>query len=187
VAKFKNTYRIESSRLKDWDYSTPWWYYITINTKNHVCYFGDIKVNKMILNELGIIVEQEWLKTMELRKNVDLDYYVIMPNHIHGIIILDKIENINCRDVARNVSTSNNFYSNISPNPNSLSAIIRSFKSAVTKRIHEMGNNVFAWQTRFYDRIIRNERELYNIRKYIDVNPLKWEIEKEKNENICDL
>lgn len=181
MSKYKNTLRIESARLKTWDYSTPWWYYVTINTKNHVCYFGEVVDGKMMLNKLGQIIEMEWLKTTQLRKNVELDYYVIMPNHIHGIVILNEIY---CRDVERNVSTENNKYAEISPKPNSLSAVIRSFKSAVTKRIHEMEENGFSWQTRFYDRIIRNEKELYQIRKYIDQNPMKWDVEKNEPENL---
>ncbi|MBM4176972.1 MAG: transposase [Ignavibacteria bacterium] len=176
---FHHKYRIESARLEGWDYSTPWWYYITINIKDHVCRFGEVHNGKMILNELGKIVEHEWMKTADIRKNVELDYYVIMPNHIHGIIILN--ENNNCRDVARNVSTIKNKFSEISPKSNSLSAIIRSFKSAVTKNAHKNGYVSFQWQSRFYDRIIRNANELFRIRKYIEQNPLKWEIEKKRN------
>ena len=92
MSKFKNTFRIESARLKEWDYSNPWWYYITINTKNHFNYFGKIENGKMMPNKLGIIVEHEWLKTKTLRANIDLDYFVVMPNHLHGIIILDAVE-----------------------------------------------------------------------------------------------
>jgi len=181
MTKFQNTFRVESTRLKSWDYSNPWWYYVTINSKNHVCCFGDLVKGKMILNELGKIVEKEWLKTSEIRKNVELDYYVIMPNHIHGIIILNEHTR---RDVARNVSTINkNKFSEISPKPNSLSAIIRSFKSAVTKQAHENGYRSFQWQPRFYDRIIRNEKELYQIRKYVELNTLKWSIEND-DENL---
>lgn len=171
MSKFQNKYRIESTRLKNWDYSNPAWYYVTINTKNHISFFGKIENGKMILNYLGKIAEEEWLKTQEIRSNVDLDYYVVMPNHIHGIIILN---NENRGDVARYVSTNGNKFSKISPKENSLSSIIRSFKSAVTKHIHELGYSSFSWQPRYYDRIIRNEKELYNIRKYIEQNPIKW-------------
>ncbi|MHB9040170.1 MAG: transposase [Melioribacteraceae bacterium] len=181
MALFQNKYRIESIRLKDWDYSSPWWYYVTINTKGHAEYFGKIVKGKMDLNELGSIAEEEWLKTKSLRSNIDLDYYVIMPNHIHGIIILN---NEKRRDVARYVSTQNIIFSKISPKENSLSAIIRSFKSAVSKRMHELGFYHFSWQSRFYERIIRNEKELMNIRKYIEQNPMKWDIEKNDYENL---
>jgi len=104
-------YRIASARLKEYDYSTPNLYFVTINTKNHKKYFGDIKNRRISLSEMGNIAQEEWLKTAELRNNIDLDYFVIMPNHFHGILIIT--ETI-CRDVARNVST-NKKYSEISP------------------------------------------------------------------------
>jgi REP element-mobilizing transposase RayT len=85
---YKSNYRIETSRLKDWDYSTPWWYYVTTCTKNFRNWLGEVKNGKMILNEFGKIVEEEWLKTKEIRATVDLDFFVIMPNHFHGILIL---------------------------------------------------------------------------------------------------
>jgi hypothetical protein len=85
---YRSKYRIESTRLKNWDYSTPWWYYVTICTQNFILWFGELKNDKMILNDIGKIVEEEWLKTKKIRKKVDLGYYVIMPNHFHGIVIV---------------------------------------------------------------------------------------------------
>lgn len=127
MSKYQNKYRIESARLSEYDYSNPNWYYVTINTKNHNCHFGDIKNGKMLLNDLGKIVEECW---NEIPKHYQLER----------------------RDVACNVSTTSiNKFSKISPKTGSLSAIIRSFKSAVTNRIHEIGKNNFQWQTRFYD------------------------------------
>ena len=193
MSKYQNKYRTETARLKSWDYTNPWWYFVTICTKNHKEYFGEIKNEKMVLNELGKIAEQEIRKIELLRDNVEVDYYVVMPNHIHMIIILNEIKcrDNKCRDVARYVSTidentklTNNYFSEISPKPNSLSSIVRSYKSAVTKKIKEMKTEKFYWQSRFYDRIIRNEKELFNIRKYIQLNPLKWELEKDFPENI---
>ncbi|MCX7876665.1 MAG: hypothetical protein N2321_10940 [Melioribacteraceae bacterium] len=186
MSKFKNIFRIESTRLNNWDYSSPWWYYVTINTKNHVEYFGKIENEKMILNELGKIADKYWLEIPNHFSIVELDYYVVMPNHIHGIIIINESGNNICRDVACNVST-DNIFSQISPKGNSLSTIIRSYKSAVSKNIHELYKLDFSWQTRFYDRIIRNEKELFNIRKYIEQNPLKWELDKDKPENIFEF
>lgn len=185
MSLYQNNFRIESARLKEWDYTNPWWYFVTINTKNHKEYFGMVKNDEVILSGLGNVVNEEWLNTKLFRSNVELDDYVIMPNHFHGIIILNE----NCRDVARNVSTTQvpRKFSEISPKANSLSAIIRSFKSAVTKRAHENGIPDFSWQSRFYDRIIRNEKELFFIRRYIQQNPLKWGLEKEEPENIFAL
>ena len=97
-----------------------------------------------------------------------------MPNHVHGIIIINKtVETRHASSLQHKTIT--------------LSDIIGSFKSAVTKKIRENGYNNFSWQPRFYDRIIRNEKELHNIQKYVEQNPLKWEFEKNHPENIYDL
>lgn len=197
MSKFKNTFRIESIRLKDWDYSNPWWYYVTINTKNHIQYFGKIIHGEMEMNALGKIVQGEWLATKMIRNNVDLDYFVIMPNHLHGIIIINGPE-VETHRVRLGKDKAQINTGNISANPdafdaslrlvrNCLSDIIRGFKSAVTRRAKEIGYTNFSWQPRFYDRIIRNENELCSIRKYIEQNPLKWELDKEQPENIFDL
>jgi len=86
---FKNKYRIDSARLAGYDYSNPAWYYVTICTKGMREWFGEVEENKMILNDCGEIVKEEWLKTKEIREKVDLDYFVIMPNHLHGIVIIE--------------------------------------------------------------------------------------------------
>ena len=130
----------------------------------------------MILSELGIIVEEEWLHTEKLRSNIELDYYIIMPNHFHGILI------INSRDKARLVHTSETHQFG-KPVADSLSSIVGSFKSAVTKRINEFRNSPGkpVWQKNYYEHIIRNENDLNNIRKYLELNPLKWEIDEYYN------
>ena len=173
---YRSKYRIESSRLKYWDYSTPWWHYVTICTKNFRNWFGEIKKGKIILNDLGKIVEEEWLKTMEIRTNVDLDYYVIMPNHFHGNIIIMDVETSR-RDVLKENETGQRPVST-QLKPNSLGSIIGQFKSICTKRIHKLGFSEFQWQPRFYDHIIRNEEDLSRIREYIQNNPLKWELDE---------
>ena len=169
LTNFKNTFRIESARMKEWDYASPWWYYVTINTMNHNDYFGKVVKEIMLMNDLGRIVDDCWKNIPKHFPNVELDYYVIMPNHIHGIIIINPV-----------VETP---YMASLP----LGDIIGKFKAAVKRWANKNGCNNFAWQPRFYDRIIRNEKELINIRKYIDLNPLKWELKKAKQENICEM
>jgi len=164
-----------SIRLKEYDYSNPNWYYVTICTYDRIHLFGEVKNGKVILNDYGKIVEDEWLKTKELRKNIDLDYYVIMPNHFHGIMIIES------RDTARCVPTKINENRKFGEmQPGSLSVITRSFKSAASKRINEIrktkGDPI--WQKGFYEHIIRKETNLYNIRKYIKLNPLRWELDE---------
>ena len=155
MSLYQNKYRIESIRLKEWDYKNPWWYYVTINTKNHVSYFGEVTNGEMVLNKLGNQTETIWKQIPIHYKIVELDYSIIMPNHIHGIIIIN--QNVETRHA-----------SSLQHKYPTLSNIVGSFKSAVTKCAHEKGIINFFWQSRFYERIIRNEKELYNIRKYIE-------------------
>ncbi len=199
MTKYKNTFRIESARLQDWDYSTPWRYYVTICTKNHIQYFGKIINGKMILNSLGKIAEKEWAKTKLIRLNVELDRYVIMPNHIHGIIVINGADIIETHRVCRgkendicfeneNVNKGGDaFDASLRISNNCLSDIVRGFKSSFTKQAKENGFNNFKWQPRFYDRIIRNEKELFNIRNYIEQNPAKWALEKHGIQNQTEL
>ncbi len=189
MAKYRNEFRIESTRIPGYDYSQPNWYYITINTKNHRIWFGKIIDGKMVLNGYGKTTKDCWYGIPNHFSNVEIDSFIVMPNHLHGIIIIADqfIKNGVYSDTLSNADISTTEvgrYSAISPKTGSLAAIIRSFKAVVTKRIHEAGDKEFNWQTRFYDRVIRNEKELYQIRKYIQLNPLKWDIEKNSDENL---
>ncbi len=173
---FKNKYRIESARLKDWDYSTPWWYYVTVCTKNMKLWFGEIKNENMILNSIGKVIDEEWNLTGKLREKVELDYYQIMPNHFHGIIIIEgeEIKNV----ITSNITSETHSDASLQKTMNNLSYIISGFKAACTGRIHRIGYKKFSWQSRFYDHIIRNEKDLFRIRNYIHNNPLKWELDE---------
>ncbi|MCC6550456.1 MAG: transposase [Ignavibacteriaceae bacterium] len=178
MSKYMDLYRSESIRLQEWDYSNPWWYYVTIVTKNHFHHFGYIKDGKMHLNNLGKTVQEEWEKTAVLRPTVSMDEFIIMPNHIHGIIILSPPET---PEKAEQKSVKAEFSKPVS---NSLSVILNQFKGAVKRWAKKNGLQTFEWHQGFYDRIIRNEKELYHIRKYIIENPLKWEFEKGSIENL---
>jgi putative transposase len=174
---YHNKYRIESSRLKGYDYNLPGEYFVTIDTKSMVRWFGEVEKGGMIRNEIGEIAHDMWLKIANHHKNVVLDEFIVMPNHIHGILVLSADL---CKDVACDVSTrnKNNFMSTISPKSGSLSTIVGSYKSAITKWCHENGYVDFQWHSRFHDHIIRNERELNSIREYIRNNPVNWVREK---------
>ncbi len=160
---YKNQFKTESIRLQTWDYANPWWCFVTINSKNHQEYFGVIKNGKMILNDVGNTAEKYWLEIPIHFPFVDLNCFVIMPNHTHGILIL----NDHCKDVACNVSTVeiNENFSKLSPKKYSLSTVVRSYKSAVTKWGNANNYKGFAWQPRFFERIIRNEKELLQHQK----------------------
>jgi REP element-mobilizing transposase RayT len=178
-----------SIRLSEYDYSFPNWYYITICTNERRNLFGSVKNGKMILNKFGNVVEGEWIRTKEARKYVDLDYYVIMPNHLHGIIIIEQsIEN--GRGELNSPTKDNSGRMQYAPTnikfkspSHTLGAIVRGFKSSVTKRLRELSGNydLKIWQRNYYEHIIRNESDLQNIRKYITLNPLKWEIDEYYN------
>jgi len=162
--------RIESIRLKGYNYSTPGGYFITINVQDRECVFGEISDGKVQLFPAGEIARRCWAEIPDHFPTVELDVFIVMPNHVHGIITIVEPENTPGRVVACNVSTISN--AGKSPYRGSLAVIIRSYKSAVTKLCRENGYRDFSWQSRFYDRIIRDERELQNIRDYIINNPI---------------
>lgn len=185
--KYKNKYTIKSARLAGYDYSKNGMYFVTICTKNREEYFGKIENEKMILSEIGKIIQEELLKTSNIRPNIVLDECVIMPNHLHLIIeIVNSAASV--ETPRRGVSTIGIKISHggYNPNwkPNSVGSIINQFKSICTKKIWKCGNPVFAWQSRFYDHIIRNEISLNKIREYIQTNPVGWERDRNNVENI---
>jgi REP element-mobilizing transposase RayT len=116
---------------------------------------------------------------------VELDAFVIMPNHVHGIVVI--VETLQCNvstPMATATRAPNHPMAQISPTAGSLGAIIRSYKSAVSRWCAKNGPTEFAWQTRFYDHIIRSERDLQRIRRYITDNPAKWESDRNNPENL---
>jgi len=171
-----------SIRLKDFDYSQANWFFITICTFKMQPFFGEIRNGMMNLNEFGKIVDDEWNKTKSIRQNVELDSYVIMPNHLHGILIIDKMITSSSNNIQNNNRANQRFAPTLQPN--SLGSILGQFKSIVTKRIRNTGQNNFKWHRNYYEHIIRNENDLHGIRKYIKENPLKWKYEKNLPVNL---
>jgi REP element-mobilizing transposase RayT len=167
-----------SIRLKEYDYSQPGEYFITICTYNHECTLGEIINGEMRLNEIGKIAEEEWLRTPNIRPGIELDVFVIMPNHMHGIIVI--------KDESPIPQVGTHSCASLQRKPRSLGSIIAGFKSAATKRINEMRHTPSfpVWQNRFYDRIIRNDNELNKIRDYIHNNVLQWAFEKDDPDDI---
>ena len=149
---YKNKYRIESTRLPTYDYSRNGYYFVTICTHQKHCYFGKIINAKMQLSQLGKIAQKHWQEIPKHFDGVDIDEYVIMPNHVHGIIVMNKPR----RDGACYVSTDNDdmyqTMSKLSPKPGSLGTIIRSYKSSVTLWCRQHDDDLFRWQPRFYPR-----------------------------------
>ncbi len=170
---FAGKYRIESTRLKDWDYSLPGYYFVIICTRNFQPYFGNVVDGRVELSAAGEIANKFWQEIPSHFPHVVLDKFVIMPNHMHGIIVITSqpVETQHAASLQKPVA-------------GSLSVVIRSYKSAVTRWFRRNGCPSFAWQPRFYDHIIRNDESLHEIRKYILANPLKWEYDRDNPKNI---
>jgi putative transposase len=177
---FNNKYRIPSSRLKNWNYANEAMYFITVCTKNKINFFGEIIDSVLQPTDIGKIAHLEWYKTTKLRPdmNLELDEFEVMPNHIHGIIMIGANEYNTRRDARHCVSTNHKknpeYINQFAPQSKNLSAIIRGYKSAVTTfaRKNEI---IFEWQPRFHEHIIRSMDEYYKISNYILNNPAQWQ------------
>ena len=173
--------RRKSIRLQEYDYSQAGGYFITICTHERKCLFGKVVDGEIQMNDIGKIVKSEWLKTEEIRDNVSTDEFIIMPNHLHGILFID--EPTDRRGTVHRAPTVERFGQ---PTSNSIPTIIRSFKATATKQINELRNTpgLPVWQRGFYDRIVRNDDELNRIREYIHYNPLKCQLDTDNPENL---
>ena len=130
----------------------------------------------MVINRIGQIVADEWWKTPVLRPNIELDEFVVMPNHFHGIVAI-----VEGRGTARRAPTPERFGTPVS---GSLPTIVRSFKSAVTSHVNTLRGipGASPWQRNYHEHVIRNENDLHRIREYIQTNPLRWELDRENPE-----
>jgi REP element-mobilizing transposase RayT len=199
---FKNTYRIESTRKSDWDYSNSGFYFITICTKDRINYFGEIFNGKMILSDIGKIAEQCLIDIPKHFPHTRLDEFIVMPNHVHFIVEIlynaNAIDNVETQNFASlqlkpqpkpqpqqlqqkpkqppSKSTTKNHFG---PQSKNLSSIVRGYKIGVKKWTTE-NKIIFDWQPRFYDIIINNENSLKNIRNYIKQNPENWNTDEYK-------
>jgi REP element-mobilizing transposase RayT len=169
-------------RLKDYDYSQSGAYFITLCTHNWKCIFGHIVDEMMRLNHIGRIVAEEWMRSAEIRHEVMLDAWVVMPNHVHAIVVIAN----GCRGDRPVAPTPKAPSRPIGPAPKSLSSLVAGFKSAAAKRVNELRGTAGQplWQRNYYEHIIRNENECRLIRKYIHDNPLKWALDRE-NPAVC--
>ena len=161
-----------SIRLKGYDYSQPGAYFVTICTQDRVCLFGDVIGGEMQVNALGEIVQAVWDGLSEHYPFVVLDAFVVMPNHVHGVIII----------------TEPMVGAGLKPAPtkpvcqhHGLSEIVRAFKTFSARRINGLRgtSGVPIWQRNYYEHIIRTEDALQRIREYIATNPLRWHLDRE--------
>lgn len=180
----------KSIRLKGYDYSQAGLYFITICIHNRECLFGEIENGIMIMNDMGKIADQCWAEIPRHFPNAVLHEYIIMPNHIHGIIELvgaknfspeNKISPENEHPSKNNSSENNIGAKNISPlrSPSkTIGSIVRGFKIGVTKWVRQNTNFETIWQRNYYEHIIRNEQSYNNISDYIINNPARWNDDK---------
>lgn len=176
------TYQRHSPRLPEFDYTQPGAYFITCVTWNRAGLFGEINSLIMTLSNLGSLVQREWERLVVRFRFLELDEYVVMPNHIHGIIIVHEIEK---QKDGKSVPGSPNPQPKIerfgSPVAGSIPTIIRSFKSSVTQQAEfQLGRlDDPIWQPGFYEHVIRKNEDWERIRAYIQVNPQNWENDEE--------
>ena len=229
---YLNKYRIPPARAQWWNYADNASYFITICTANRQHYFGKIKNQNMELSDIGSFATKCWFEIPQHFPFVQLGAFIVMPNHVHGIVIIQKPENAvetlhatssiremlpisptsSIREILPIPETSSiremlpilptmetlpipktlhatslpakttihekrEFMSKISPDVGAIPTVLRSFKSAVT-RMANLNKTEFGWQTRFHDRIIRDEKEYQRINDYIETNPLNWQKDK---------
>ena len=186
--KYKSKYRVSSARLNGWDYGSHGLYFVTICTKDRIPYFGEIVKNlnpapetpetqsiaSLQKSEIGEVAFNNWLSIPAYHPYVELDEFVIMPDHVHGILFLNRPEKSDWQP---------NKFGSQSQN---LASIIRGYKASV-KQFATLNGIEFGWQPRYYDRVIRNEKEHQGICGYIYDNPDNWLLKGDDLENLYNL
>ena len=199
-----------SIRLKGYDYSNSGIYFLTLFIQNRACLFGNIIKGQMLLNDFGQIAFSEWIKTPKIRPNVELGEFVVMPNHLHGIIMLHgrgelhspAINNVNeksgnvtgksdeslindegeCNVTGKSdeslINDEGECNSPLRGPSQTIGAIVRGYKSSVTRQLNLLNLGTVVWQRNYYERIIRNEQSYQTIMEYIKDNPAKWNDDK---------
>ncbi len=152
---------------------------MTICTHNHECFLGQVVDNVMRLNDYGRIVKEEWLRTAAIRSEVELDEFVVMPNHVHGVVVINQGRR-------PKVGAHGRAPLQFERKAKSLGSLIAGYKSAATKRINELRGtpNCPVWQRNYYEHVIRDEDELNRVREYVLDNPAKWLEDAENPNNV---
>jgi putative transposase len=162
----------KTTRLREYDYSIPGAYFITLVASQRKCIFGNVIEGQMQLNRYGHLIEAAWMDLPSHYPQVNLGTFIVMPNHVHGIVLINEVDHLT-RSGGAEIRNS----SKMDIALYGLSEIVRALKSYSARRINELrkmhGNPV--WQRSYYDRIIRNEAELHDIMQYILSNPMNWQ------------
>ncbi|MEL7530474.1 MAG: transposase [Bacteroidota bacterium] len=165
---------IGSLRLKRYQYSHEGAYFITICLKPRLPLFGHVWSGSLYLSPIGAIAYYEWRKTFDLRKNISIDEFIIMPDHMHGIVWIGEPQ----RDYIHNpfaiIRQNPDYRESFGPHNSILANIIKGYKGAVTRSVRKNVDPQFSWQRGYYERIIKTEVDLHNVRRYIRQNPTNW-------------
>ena len=211
MKRYRDRYRVETTRLRGHDYAAPGWYFVTICTKDRACFFGDVQGGVMGLSAAGCVAHRCWAGIPDHFDRARLGAFVVMPNHVHGLVGLmprpradggnvdshggnspghdenvsavETLHATSLQTVDNNRQTpenddapppKNERMAAISPGAGSLAAVVRSYKSAVTRQVRRTARPDFAWQSRFYDHVVRDDRSRRRIAHYIRRNPPQW-------------
>ncbi len=181
----KREYHRQSIRLENYDYSSNGAYFVTICTAQRLHLFGEIIDATMQLNDFGAIAHNCWLELPNHFPQIVLDEFVVMPNHVHGIVFIQSEQNV-VPVGARHALPLPSQATFGKLQKGSLGAMVGSFKSAVTKRINEARGAAgeTLWQRNYFDRIIRSEQRLIAARAYIVNNPVNWALDELNSEAL---
>jgi len=170
-------YRRRSIRLKGYDYSEAGFYFVTVCAQDRDCIFGDVHHGSVRLNKIGQMVDIIWKDLPDKFQPIQLDEHVLMPNHIHGIINIT----VGAPFMAPHpgIKTEYSLAQGAINRAPTLGEIIRAFKAKSTRRIRQSQWPKFRWQRNYFERVIRNEAELFEVRRYIREYPLKWDWDTE--------
>ena len=168
-----------SIRLKGYDYAQPGAYFVTVVAQDRTCFFGDVANGEVRLNNAGCMVQAAWTDLSIHYPGLECGAFVVMPNHIHGIIIVGGqfiAPSDGSGKGAMNWGGINQGVMNRAP---TLGKIVRAYKAVSTRLIRQAGTPDFAWQRNYYEHIVRDEESLDRIRRYILDNPARWEFDRE--------
>ena len=182
----------KSIRLPNYDYSQTGAYFVTIGTWNHTCLFGDVVDDEVRLNAMGRIVDQAWQEIPAHYPGVTVEDFVVMPNHMHGVILIEEIDtgaadeknrtaDVGARHALDQITGVGAAY--MPPvRKATLGVIVATFKAAVTREIHKIReySSLRVWHRNYYERVIRDEREYEQIVDYIHANPMNWAGDSER-------
>lgn len=178
--------RRRSIRLKGYDYSRGGLYFITICTQNRLCFFGEIGNGEMVLNDAGLMIEHQWQKLIVRFDKIKLHEFIVMPNHLHGILEINRRGDPCDRPLHHQSNPGDHKDRPYGTFSGSVGRIMQAFKSITTHEyiggVKQFGWPAFPgqlWQRNYYEHIIRNDEELDEIREYIRNNPKNWDNDSE--------